>query len=331
MSKNLNQQLIENQDVINFDLKIKNKLDENEPLKIKNKKMTIGANQILEEIDQQLVGVDLSNEKIVELELNISNNINVFGNSIEPGKYIFSFRINNLEKNKNVDNIEKTINLEKEELDIIKELLNNKNNHEKIEANKIDQSQFNNNDSELNDLKEKELNDLKELNNLLKEKIEKLEEEKSISENAFKIKVEEIGKNAIEKVEKIKEEIKAKAKEEIESKTKFATQKLIENLIGPINNLDIVIEMGSNNDNSAIAGYVKGFKMLLSQIMSTLEANGVKTINPNVGDEYKPEIHEAQDVIESNEFKKDQIIKTISKGYTLNERVIKPAVVVVSK
>lgn len=326
MNKNLNQWLIENHDVINFDLKIKNKLNNDEPLKIKDKKIIIGSNQILEEIDKQLIGVDLSNEKIVELELNITNNINVFGNSIEPGKYIFSFRINNLEKNKNVDNIEKTVNLNKEELEVIKELLNNKNNH--VDEN---QSQLNSDDNELNDLKEKELNDLKELNKLLKEKIDKLEEEKTISENAFKIKAEEIGKNAIEKVEKIKEEIKAKAKEEIENKTKFATQKLIENLIGPINNLDIVIEMGSKNDDSAVAGYVKGFKMLLSQIMSTLEANGVKTINPNVGDEYKPEIHEAQDVIESNEFKKDQIIKVISKGYTLNERVIKPAVVVVSK
>lgn len=323
MNKNLNQWLIENRDVISFDLKIKNKLNENEPLKIKDKKMTIGANQILEEIDKQLIGVDLSNEKIVELELTIANNINVFENSIEPGKYIFSFRINNLDKNKNVDNVEKTINLDKKELDAIKELLNNKNKHKENEANKINQIQFNSNDSELNNLKE--------LNNILKEKIEKLEEEKSISESTFKTKVEEIGKNAVEKVEKIKEEIKAKAKEEIENKTKFATQKLIENLIGPINNLDIVIEMGSNNDNPAVAGYVKGFKMLLSQIMSTLEANGVKAISPNVGDEYKPEIHEAQDVVNSNEFKKDQIIKTISKGYTLNGRVIKPAVVVVSK
>lgn len=312
MNNSLNQWIIEKNDVIEFDLKIKNKLNNEDPLKIMDKKMTIGLNSISEEIDKQLIGLNLNNDKLFELELKVINDINIFENILNPGEYILSFKIKKLEKNSNLKNEEKNINTEDNKNQISS---NDNGNKDENQINKLLQ----------------ELNNLKEMNNSLKDKISKLEEEKTANESAFKLKAEEIAKNAVNKIETIKEEIKVKAKEEIENKSKFSIQKLVENLIGPINNLDIVIESGSNNNDPAITGYVKGFQMILSQIFSTLESNGIKVINPKIGNEYKPEIHDAQEVVESKEFKKDQIIKIISKGYTLHERVIKPAIVIVAK
>lgn len=316
MNNNSNQWIIEINDIIEFDLKIKNKSNNEEPLKITDKQMTIGLNSISEEIDKQLIGLNLNNDKLFEFELKVINDINIFENVLQPADYVLSFKIKKLEKYSNCKNNEET-NIE-EEMD--------KHKDEEISSNE----NINKESDQVNNLLS-ELNNLKELNNSLQDKIIKLEEEKATNESAFKMKAEEIAKNAVHKIETIKEEIKVKAKEEIENKSKFAIQKLVENLIGPISNLDIVIESGSNNDNPLITGYVKGFQMILSQIFTTLESNGVKTINPIIGDEYKPEIHEAQEVIESKEFKKDQIIKIVSKGYTLHDRVIKPAIVIVAK
>lgn len=319
MNNNIQQWIVAENDVINFDLKIKNKLSNDEPIKISDQKMTIGANVIASEIDKQLIGFNINHDRLLEIELKIHNNINIFGHSINPGDYIFSFKIKEIDKNANQQQSNKTANIKLDE-----------ENKEQINNNQTVSNENNNKETELKNLIQ-EINNLKDLNNLLKDKIQKLEEEKSANELSFKLKAEEIAKNAVEKIEIIKQEIKVKAKEEIENKSKFATQKLVENLIGPINNLDIVIESGSSNSNPAITGYVKGFQMILSQIVSTLESNGIKTISPNIGDEYKPEIHEAQEVVESNEFPKDKIIKVVSKGYTLHERVIKPAIVIVAK
>lgn len=291
-----NNKIIEKKDILTFDLKIKKLDQENQEkiIKFKNKTITLGKEEVLPGIDENIVGIDLSEDKIFEFNFEINKETNIFEEKIESGSYVFSFKVR----------------------DIIKH-----NSREKIDMSKIKSEQ---NDKQ----KIKELEEIKE--NLLS-KIEKLELEKQLAEQVFKAKAEEMAKNAATKVEILKEEIKNKAKEDVDYKTKFATQKLVDDLLSPLNNLYVAVEAGAKANDPNVAAYVKGFKMLTSQIFNTLEMNGVSIIEPKEGDEFNPEIHHAQEVVEDQRFKKDQITKLISRGYKLHDRVLKPAIVIVVK
>ena len=61
-----------------------------------------------------------------------------------------------------------------------------------------------------------------------------------------------------------------------------------------------------------------------------LEKNNIKEINPE-GENFDPELHQAISTIEDNKKKNDDIAEVIQKGYILNGRVIKPALVIVIK
>lgn len=292
--KNNNKFLIEPKDMITFDLKILNKDNSDIKFKFKDKTITLGKEEIMEGLDESIIGNNLSTSKVFEIELNIKNDVKIFNENILSGLYVFGFKVHKIHKHSS-----------REQLDM-DDLSNMHDENKKIE-----------------NLETKIEN--------LTSKIEKLEAEKQLSEQLFKAKAEELAKNAVSKVEILKEEIKNKAKEEVEYKSKFAIQKLIEELLSPLNNLYSAVKAGSNVNDPNVAAYVKGFEMLTNQIFSTLETFGIKIIEPKSGDIFNPEQHQIHELILDESFKKDQIIKLISRGYSLHERVIRPAIVIVAK
>ncbi len=291
--KNVNNKIIKEKDRIVFDLKIK-KDDDSYHQKFINKTITLGKEEIFPGFDENIIGIDLSEDNKFEFELSINEPKVVFDETLEPGIYSFGFRIHNKEDSET-----------REKLDM-KSMKDSYNDKQKIR-------------------------ELEEINKNLNSKIEKLEAEKQLSEQIFKAKAEELAKSAANKVEILKEEIKNKAKEDVEYKTKFAIQKLIDDLLSPLNNLYVAVEAGSKMSDPNVSAYVKGFQMLTSQIFNTLESHGIKVIEPQIGEIYNPEIHQAQEVVEDPTFQKDRIVKLISRGYKLHDRVLRPAIVIVSK
>lgn len=293
MNNTTNKWIIESNDILNFDLIIE-RIKDKKKFKKENITITLGKEEILANFDHKLIGIDLSTDKLFKIKINLDEKTSILEHNIEKGEYELIFNVINLQKNSTKEILETSTN-EKER-------------------------------------KEKqEIKLLQKENEKLLEKIDKLEQEKELSMMTYKIKAEEMAKTAAEKVEKLKNEIKEKAKEDIEHKSKFATQKLLEEILNPINNLYLAINSGSNSDNPTINAYVKGFQMLLDQIFSILENNGVNIIEPKIKDMFNPELHFAQEIVEENGYQKDEIVKIISRGYKLHERIIKPAIVIVAK
>ena len=79
----------------------------------------------------------------------------------------------------------------------------------------------------------------------------------------------------------------------------------------------------------AIANYVKGFEMIYRQMLTALEQEGVKEIAPGIGDDFDPENMQAIDVKDGDEDNK--IVQVYSNGYIFKDRLVRPAMVVVSK
>ena len=108
----------------------------------------------------------------------------------------------------------------------------------------------------------------------------------------------------------------------------YGNEELIKSLLSVSDNLERAIQHSETiKDSEPI---IEGIKLVHKQFLGCLEKFGVKTINVNKGDEFDPRIHQAVERVESNEVKPGLILSELLKGYILNERLLRPALVSVS-
>jgi molecular chaperone GrpE len=83
-------------------------------------------------------------------------------------------------------------------------------------------------------------------------------------------------------------------------------------------------------DDPKVKNYLVGFEYIYNQLQQAMENEGVKVIPIKVGDAFNVKTMNALEAVE-DEGPPDRIIKILSPGYQLHDRVVKPALVVVSK
>lgn len=110
---------------------------------------------------------------------------------------------------------------------------------------------------------------------------------------------------------------------------KYASSNLAEDLIKPIDLLKKVVE--TPTDNPDVQNYLTGFKMIISQIESAFESNGIKAMGVKAGDEFDSNFHEANESLEDSGMESNKIVSVISDGYMIHDRVLVHAIVKVAK
>ena len=101
-----------------------------------------------------------------------------------------------------------------------------------------------------------------------------------------------------------------------------------ENLVPVVDNLALAIQAAKKDKASTTM--VEGIEMVLNQLRNVLDQQGIKVINPE-GDSFDPNLHECVSHVPSEEFEVNQVIEVIRVGYSLNQRLLRPATVVVSQ
>ncbi|WP_027120326.1 nucleotide exchange factor GrpE [Mycoplasmopsis lipofaciens] len=119
--------------------------------------------------------------------------------------------------------------------------------------------------------------------------------------------------------------------EEIDKQKKFALQKFLDDFLNPYTTLKVASESGKNSDNPLVQNYVMGFDMVIGMIDSVLKDHGVSIIKPQVGEIFNADTSKIIEVIEDKTVEPNSILKVNSIGFKLYDRLIKPALVVVSK
>ena len=115
---------------------------------------------------------------------------------------------------------------------------------------------------------------------------------------------------------------------EYENIRKYAAENIIKELIPIVDNFERAIE--SANESKDVNSLLGGIKLILNQMMNLLEKEGVIRIKA-VGEIFDPNIHEAVMHIASDEYPENVVMQELQKGYILRDRVIRPAMVAVSK
>ena len=170
-----------------------------------------------------------------------------------------------------------------------------------------------------------------------------IETEEPAEEQVEEVSQEEILRAKVEELEKANAELKdqmLRRQAELENYRKrlirdkeeaiqFSNENLIKDLLGFLDNMDRALAVAKSTGD--VNGLIEGFEMTQNQLLSTLDKNwGLKAIDA-VGKEFDPSLHEACMMTVDENLDKETVLEEFQKGYTLHDRVIRPAKVKIGK
>jgi len=164
------------------------------------------------------------------------------------------------------------------------------------------------------------------------QKNKKKKEDKEIEE--LKKKLEEKEKEAKENYDRLLrtaadfENYKKRAAREKEDWTKFANEDLIRVILPFIDNLERAVNHAQKIVDTGVL--VEGVQLTLQQLLQALNKFGLSSFE-SIGKPFDPAMHEAMLVVETDKHEPNQVVEEFQKGYLLNDRLLRPATVSVSK
>lgn len=125
------------------------------------------------------------------------------------------------------------------------------------------------------------------------------------------------------------ENYQKRAAREMNDFRKFANERFVTAMLPVVDNLDRAIE-SSNNDEHADRSMLEGVNMTLKEILKVFEQFNVKPFE-SLGKTFDPSLHQAIMQEETEGHPENSVVRELQKGYMMHDRLLRPAMVVVSK
>ena len=154
------------------------------------------------------------------------------------------------------------------------------------------------------------------------------EEVESVEEATDVVAELEAAKDAALRAQADAMNIQRRAEQEIEKARKFALERFCGDLLSVVDNLERALE--SNDDEQGNAALTEGIELTRKGFMDVLGKYGVESVDP-MGEPYDPETAQAMSMVEQPDVEPNSVVAVMQKGYTLNGRLLRPAMVMVSK
>ena len=113
---------------------------------------------------------------------------------------------------------------------------------------------------------------------------------------------------------------------ELDNARKFANERLLGDLLPVLDSLEAGLANAAADDPLRA-----GLELTQRQLLRVAEINGLVTVAPAAGDAFDPEHHQAMSMIDADGIAPGAVAQTFQKGYVLNQRLLRPAMVVVAR
>lgn len=122
---------------------------------------------------------------------------------------------------------------------------------------------------------------------------------------------------------------KRRAEQDVEKARKYALERFAGELLPVVDNLERALESASG-DEEVVKPIAEGVELTLKSFQNALNKFNIEAVDPQ-GEPFDPQLHQAMSQIESPDVEPNTVIAVMQKGYTLNGRLVRPAMVMVSK
>ena len=124
--------------------------------------------------------------------------------------------------------------------------------------------------------------------------------------------------------------VQRRAEQDVERARKFALEQFAKELLAVVDNMERALEATAGHDDDVVKPITEGVELTLKSFLNALKKFNVEAVDPQ-GEPFDPNLHQAMSMVENNDVEPNSVIAVMQKGYTLNGRLLRPAMVMVSK
>lgn len=153
---------------------------------------------------------------------------------------------------------------------------------------------------------------------------------------ALEAKVEELEAQAAEAKDQAlraaaeAQNIRRRAEKDVESAHKFALEKFANALLPVVDNLERAKQQCEGSENDEVKALLEGVELTHKSFIDVLAKHDMQVVDP-VGEPFDPQLHQAMTMVPNPAMEPNTVMDVMQKGFTLNGRLLRPAMVVVSK
>ena len=126
------------------------------------------------------------------------------------------------------------------------------------------------------------------------------------------------------------ENARRRAAIDVENAHKYALEKFVGELLPVLDSLEKAVEASAGSDGDGAAAIGEGVELSLKLFLDVLGKAGVEQVNP-LGEPFDPQRHEAMTMVPNPDMEPNSVMEVMQRGYLLNGRLVRAAMVVVSK
>jgi molecular chaperone GrpE len=122
---------------------------------------------------------------------------------------------------------------------------------------------------------------------------------------------------------------KKRVEKDLQNAHKYALERFARELLAVIDSLELGIQ-ASNASQPEVEKLREGMELTLRQLTAAFEKFGIQVIDP-LGDKFNPDLHQAMAAQPADDAEPNTVIKVFQKGYSLNDRLLRPAMVIIAQ
>jgi molecular chaperone GrpE len=127
-----------------------------------------------------------------------------------------------------------------------------------------------------------------------------------------------------------KQNVRRRAEQDVEKAHKYGQERLLSELLPVLDNLERALQAVDGDEDEKLGALRQGVELTLKSFLDCLKKFNVDVLDP-VGEPFDPQYHQAMGLQESRTAEPDTVLAVMQKGYSLNGRVLRPAMVMVSR